>query len=376
MENAAVLPVAKIRFSSTDNAIRWRLLVVHVCSTSKCTGYSQCTNGYCTCPNGAPATNGMCNIQNNGCKSYQVRNPSEYCNINIFPEIFVTFITSNKFHCAVIQVAVNNQCLDKVSIGQSCTNNAQCIVNAICSTTCQCSYPYSYNGTACVTGVSYCSQGMVSIAGQCLRLVPLGQSCQLLGSVHGIRLLYVVDMSVPWFVYSRERRCADAISESSSNCNYDQVLIGNQCYPLVKIGAQCIYSQQCSGGSSCLSNVCRCPSGTFDNGDGYCRSGDYPGTQMCRSPTEEVVYEPNSVTPINCRFSSCPSNSYCYANPQMQQSFCCRSRQSGGGSGKCKNPSESIIYENGKAINCLYSQCPSNSHCEHSSSEQQYVCCR
>ncbi|PIO55859.1 EB module, partial [Teladorsagia circumcincta] len=66
------------------------------------------------------------------------------------------------------------------------------------------------------------------------------------------------------------RQCACV---QSSNCNYDQVLIGNQCYPLVKIGAQCIYSQQCSGGSSCLSNVCRCPSGTFDNGDGYCRNG-------------------------------------------------------------------------------------------------------
>ncbi|RCN25604.1 EB module [Ancylostoma caninum] len=61
----------------------------------QCTGYSQCTNGYCRCPDGDAPTNGMCNTQSTGCKPYQV--------------------------------SVNSQCLDKVSIGQSCTNVAQCI---------------------------------------------------------------------------------------------------------------------------------------------------------------------------------------------------------------------------------------------------------
>ncbi|ETN79729.1 hypothetical protein NECAME_02552 [Necator americanus] len=68
----------------------------------QCTGYSQCVNGYCICPNGAAPTNGMCNAQSNGCKPYQV--------------------------------SVNNQCFDKVSIGQSCTNVAQCIEELLLST--------------------------------------------------------------------------------------------------------------------------------------------------------------------------------------------------------------------------------------------------
>ncbi|VDO75498.1 unnamed protein product [Heligmosomoides polygyrus] len=94
--------------------------------------------------------------------------------------------------------------------------------------------------------------------------------------------------------------------------------------PKERIGGRCTYSQQCGGGSSCLSNVCQCPSNTFNYGDGYCRSGGSGGT----SP-----------------------------------------------SGQCSNPSETVAYQNGAAINCLFSHCPTNSHCEYSNSVQQYVCC-
>ncbi|KAK5964884.1 hypothetical protein GCK32_014221, partial [Trichostrongylus colubriformis] len=143
----------------------------------QCTGNSQCTNGYCMCSNGVPPTNGMCNAQNTGCKSYQV--------------------------------AVNSQCLDKMSVGQSCINSAQCIANAMCSQTCQCSFAYTYNGTACVTGILYCGQGMVSVSGRCLQLVPLGGNCQ--------------------------------------------------------------YSAQCMGFGTCISSVCMCPRG-HSAIDGVCRS--------------------------------------------------------------------------------------------------------
>uniref|UniRef100_A0A7I4YDJ7 Prion-like-(Q/N-rich) domain-bearing protein 25 n=1 Tax=Haemonchus contortus TaxID=6289 RepID=A0A7I4YDJ7_HAECO len=309
----------------------------------QCTGYSQCMSGYCRCPNGATATNGMCNAQNAGCPSYQV--------------------------------SVNNQCLDRVSIGQSCSNNAQCIMNAICSTTCQCSYPYIYNGTACVTGIFYCNQGLVSIGGQCLRLVPLGQSCQYSAQCMGFGSCRSSICVCPNGYSAVNGVCRS--SSESSGCNPNQVLVNNQCYPLVQTGGQCFYNQQCMGGSSCQSSICRCPPGTFDNGDGYCRNGGSSGSQLCASSMEEAVYQPNSVEPINCRYSSCPQNSYCYNNQQLQQYFCCRSRQqNGGGTGRCKNPSESVVYDNGRAINCLYSQCPANSHCEYSSGEQQYVCCR
>ncbi|KAK6043642.1 EB module [Cooperia oncophora] len=42
-------------------------------NNEQCTGYSQCTGGYCRCPNGAMATNGMCDRGSTACKSYQAR---------------------------------------------------------------------------------------------------------------------------------------------------------------------------------------------------------------------------------------------------------------------------------------------------------------
>ncbi|KAK6043639.1 EB module, partial [Cooperia oncophora] len=228
--------------------------------------------------------------------------------------------------------------------------------------------------TSCVTGISFCNQGTVSIAGQCLPLVQLGRSCQYSAQCMGFGICSSSVCLCPGG-YSAVNGVCRSNSESSG-CGYNQVLVGNQCYPIVQIGGQCTYNQQCSGDSTCQFNVCRCPSGTIQTADGYCRNGGSTGSQMCASATEEVVYETNSVEPINCRYTSCPAGTYCYNNQQLQRSFCCRQRQNTGGTGRCKNPSESIVYENGQAINCLLTRCPSDSHCEHSDSLQQYVCCR
>ncbi|KAL6727584.1 hypothetical protein Aduo_009449 [Ancylostoma duodenale] len=305
----------------------------------QCTGYSQCTNGYCRCPDGAAPTNGMCNTQSTGCKPYQV--------------------------------SVNNQCLDKVSIGQSCSNVAQCILNARCSSTCECQYPTTYNGSACVNGIYYCSPGTVSVSNRCLPLVQLGQSCQ-----NSAQCMSFGICSSGRCICSTDSTAINGICRSNQEmfgCDLNQVLIGNQCYLLSQIGARCTYNQQCLGGSICQSGICRCPANTVDNGNGMCLNGNNPGTsQYCASPNEEVAS-----IPVNCQVSGCPSGSYCYLNPQLQKFFCCRQKQTGGGgSGECKDPSQSIMYENGVATNCLYAHCPSGAHCEHSSSMQQYVCCR
>ncbi|KAE9417071.1 hypothetical protein Angca_006458, partial [Angiostrongylus cantonensis] len=317
--------------------------------TEQCTGNSQCLNGFCECANGAASFDGICDITSSFCKSYQARK--------------------------LFAVEVNNECLNKVSIGQHCLDVAQCVENAICSGNCQCSYSTTYNGTACVRGIKHCPAGTVSVASRCLPLVPIGDPCRTTLECMGYGICS-----------SSRCRCRNGWtsvygvcqpSDESSRCNSNEVLINSQCYPFVQIGQRCAFNQQCIGGSSCEFDVCSCPPNTFDDGNGLCRSDGGPsGEQLCPLESDEAVYDTDYTEPINCRVKNCPAGSYCQLNQRLGQYFCCRPREDSGKSAeKCSNPSQSVIYKDGAPINCLYSRCPANSHCEHSSTAQQYVCC-
>lgn len=50
-------------------------------------------------------------------------------------------------------------------------------------------------------------------------------------------------------------------------CEMNQVEIDNRCYNTSQIGQTCQLAQQCLGGSTCLNNICICPSGTQQQGD-------------------------------------------------------------------------------------------------------------
>ncbi|KAJ1357184.1 hypothetical protein KIN20_015258 [Parelaphostrongylus tenuis] len=244
--------------------------------------------------------------------------------------------------------------------------------NAICSGTCECSYPTTYNGTACVRGIKHCPAGKVSVASRCLTLVPIGDSCRITQECMGFGICLGSSCSC-----RRGWNLVDDVCQplnESSRCNSNEVEVNDQCYPLAEIGKRCVYNQQCLGGSRCQYNVCRCPPNTFDNGEGVCTTENPDGQNLCSLQTEEVVYEKGSSVPIDCSIRSCPRKSYCRLNPELQQYFCCRRRQDTD-KGKCSNPSQSVMLKNGVAINCLYSICPPRSHCEYSSTALQYVCC-
>ncbi|KIH49405.1 EB module [Ancylostoma duodenale] len=182
-----------------------------------------------------------------------------------------------------IQVLVNNQCLAMATVGgqcrydEQCTGYSQCTngycrcpdgaaptnVNARCSSTCECQYPTTYNGSACVNGIYYCSPGTTKtyssvITDQCriaaflwcssanrVRIPP--SACPLafapVADASAVQtpppLTAFVDQIRRW---ERDRFVNFALAEYCKlvfvqmfGCDLNQVLIGNQCYPLSQI---------------------------------------------------------------------------------------------------------------------------------------------
>ncbi|VDL71296.1 unnamed protein product [Nippostrongylus brasiliensis] len=243
---------------------------------AQCASYARCSYGYCKCPNGGSTINGLCSQNNNTgtCKSYQVY--------------------------------VNNQCLDTVSIGQSCSNDKQCVANAICSRSiCQCSSNYHYDGLACVSGTSSCGLGSVSVFGECRSLVPLGQPCANSAQCMGFGTCSSSTCQCRSGYTAYRSVCRP--SSEFNGCGSNEVLIGSQCYPTVQVGARCSYNQQCLFGSTCQSNVCVCPPNTVNYGD---------GSQQCKDPSQSIVYENSTAT--NCLYSHCPTNAHCEFSSQLQ----------------------------------------------------------
>ncbi|VDO44776.1 unnamed protein product [Haemonchus placei] len=304
---------------------------------AQCVGGATCQNSVCQCTYGYTAMYGFCIRDTTGsrCSNTEV---TTFDFRHILYLHTVASLPSREDECKSLQnrtrnlqVLVNGQCMQKVTIGGPCMYSQQCLGNSICTTGyCQCPggvqafngkcsspecrqqnqvyingqcYPMAIVGGPCMyddqcTGYSQCMSGYCrcpngatttngisrgdengewrrkqkkSIGGQCLRLVPLGQSCQYSAQCMGFGSCRSSICVCPNGYSAVNGVCRS--SGESSGCNPNQVLVNNQCYPLVQTGGQCFYNQQCMGGSSCQSSICRCPPGTFDNGDGYCRNG-------------------------------------------------------------------------------------------------------
>lgn len=144
-------------------------------------------------------------------------------------------------------------------------------MNARCSSTCECQYPTTYNGTACVNGIYYCSPGTVfvlfcraflyknlslEITDQCPIAAFLWCSSanhvKIPRSVWHLAFAPMGDASArptpsPSTVSAdqikRWDRCVIFVFQGYCKvvfvqmfgCDLNQVLIGNQCYPLSQV---------------------------------------------------------------------------------------------------------------------------------------------
>lgn len=226
-------------------------------------------------------------------------------------------------NCQNTQTFINNQCVLFSIVGETCIANSQCVGGATCiSSTCQCSLGFTAMYGYCIrSSVNPCNNNQVrktglklklwkfqvQINGQCYNTVQIGGNC----------------------IFTQQclngGTCMNSICTANNvncniNCGSNQVCVNNQCFNYVSVGSQCSVSQQCLSNSQCLNNFCQCPQGTqllngvcaVNSGQNFCSAG-------------QTVQLDNNGQPINCLVSTCPTNSFCQYSSAGQRYVCCRS---------------------------------------------------
>uniref|UniRef100_A0A8R1YG37 EB domain-containing protein n=1 Tax=Pristionchus pacificus TaxID=54126 RepID=A0A8R1YG37_PRIPA len=183
------------------------------------------------CANNGQCINGVCQVGNNGSNG----------------------------QCKAYQVSVSGQCLDTVSIGQQCTVQQQCINNANCvSNRCQCNAGLTFNGQACLSAGIFptCSGLTVSSNGQCLQLVSMRQSCSATTQCMGFSVCLSSVCACP-YAYTEISGVCRKSSSLNNNCPSGQVMSPNGgCLNMVGFGGSCQISQQCPSGATCSQGIC------------------------------------------------------------------------------------------------------------------------
>ncbi|PAV88083.1 hypothetical protein WR25_09099 isoform B [Diploscapter pachys] len=311
-------------------------------ANEQCMGFSQCVGGTCQCTNGAQNNQGVCVNSNGG----------------------------GGTSCASYQVLVNNQCLMRVSIGQQCQNQMQCIQNAQCNSVCQCTSPSSYNGQSCTQTPITCNSNSVYVQSmnQCMQLSQLNQFCNANEECMGFSQCVGGTCQCANGAQNNQGVCVNSNGGGGTNCASYQVLVNNQCMTKVSIGQQCqnqmqcprnyvqsmnqcmqlsqlnqfcSVNEQCMGFSQCVGGTCQCTNGAQNN-QGTCtsQSGTNPNpSQQYQCPSGTLVQQNNNAIFCGIGQSTCPSGSVCFFLQQQSVSVCCLNQNGG---------SNNQIPQNGK----------------------------
>uniref|UniRef100_A0A915Q447 EGF-like domain-containing protein n=1 Tax=Setaria digitata TaxID=48799 RepID=A0A915Q447_9BILA len=180
----------------------------------QCQGYSACINNICRCPNDTVPRNGLCAKIDEFCYYTEQCQGKSLCKASrcTCPTGTIIFNGTCVINpkCQPYQILISGSCLDTVSIGMICQDNAQCIESASCVAALSSS---NMNGRTC-----QCNNGTVFTGTKCLT--------------------------------------------SSIQCPPSTVYVNDKlCQSLVQIGQFCLHTIQCMGYSICSKQICKCPTG-------------------------------------------------------------------------------------------------------------------
>ncbi|CAG9539062.1 unnamed protein product [Cercopithifilaria johnstoni] len=207
----------------------------------QCYGESSCVNNSCTCLHETINVNGLCLKKS----SHPIR------------------------QCEIHQILIKEQCLDIVTIGESCQLDTQCSDGANCLNQ-RCSYPLGIVQNEQIFAQKNCSENEVLINETCLsRIIPGEQCIDSAQCLDGSECSSITHICICLEGMNNIGGYCRKLSYTDP-CNSVSLIYANDsCLSITKPGDKCIYDLQCLGGSICTDGHCNCPQITI-NINGYC----------------------------------------------------------------------------------------------------------
>ncbi|KFD46835.1 hypothetical protein M513_12281 [Trichuris suis] len=198
-----------------------------------------------------------------------------------------TFINTNCTRRGMIWIAELGECKPVVAPGaRPCTHRQQCTASyqdSVCfMTQCTCppETPIAVDGTcgiSCPAGRTYSG-----VLNRCVQAIQPGGRCQYSSQCHALNPGMICQRSIcrcpkeyVWTGKQCSESCPEGYRENPENgicrpaCREGQVEHAGKCLNQVPPDSPCAISAQCTGGSSCVDGLCRCPYGMY-NLQGIC----------------------------------------------------------------------------------------------------------
>ncbi|CAI4230794.1 unnamed protein product [Auanema sp. JU1783] len=210
----------------------------------------------------------------------------------------------------------------------------------------------------CCAGGEACDSSQVRVNGECLSRQPIGSPC--LDSMQCVGGSYCQKgkCRCPSKMKEEAQQCVPI--EELQGCSERQILVNDECLPLVSLGRACVHNLQCPRNAICIEGVCDCPRDYKRKGDDCDKliRNTKPVISLMPKPQMEVTHKPLVLMPT----TSAPKTTT--SAPVENSLF----------EGLCSTGTP--YMNNGIARKCLAGQtCPYGYRCSFSKTVQEYFCC-
>uniref|UniRef100_A0A914WMN7 EB domain-containing protein n=1 Tax=Plectus sambesii TaxID=2011161 RepID=A0A914WMN7_9BILA len=230
--------------------------------------------------------------------------------------------------CAANQIRNNGVCLPQVELDKYCQITTQCLGGSECILNqCRCPAGRVNSNGQCVVNdgtiaVVTCNSNQAFVNGRCMMLVPPGVACQDSKQCVGGSTCVSLVCTCPTGTTLADSACLPTANVQNA-CPTGQMQVRGQCYMPSQIDFTCSVNEQCLGGSTCTSGACRCATG-LGNVNGICApvTTVAPSNAATNARCATSTFVP--MTPLtSCISTLCPTAYKCEYDSVNRQYICC-----------------------------------------------------